>query len=50
VLLQQENDLSICFNELMLDLSRGDKYMKMYKQMKMYNDPSLNPELYKSKV
>jgi hypothetical protein len=50
ILLQQENDLSICFNELMLDLSLGDKYMKMYKQMKMYNDPSLNPELYKNKA
>ncbi|MGR3808937.1 DUF4254 domain-containing protein [Jiulongibacter sp. NS-SX5] len=48
VLLEQEKDLSIAFNELMLDLSRGDKYMKMYKQMKMYNDPSLNPELYKN--
>lgn len=49
ILLEQENDLSICYNELMLDLSRGQKYMKTYKQMKMYNDPSLNPQLYKNK-
>lgn len=47
VLLEQEHDLSVCFNELMLDLTDGKKYMKTYKQMKMYNDPSLNPELYK---
>ncbi|UBM58525.1 DUF4254 domain-containing protein [Marinilongibacter aquaticus] len=46
VLLEQEKDLSICFNELMLDLSTGKKYMKTYRQMKMYNDPTLNPELY----
>jgi hypothetical protein len=47
-LTEQEHDLAVAFNELMLDLSKGNKYMKMYKQMKMYNDPSLNPELYKN--
>lgn len=50
VLIEQETDLSIAFNELMLDLSTGQKYMKTYKQMKMYNDPSLNPELYNNKA
>lgn len=50
VLIEQETDLSIAFNELMLDLTAGDKYMKTYKQMKMYNDPSLNPELYNNKA
>jgi len=31
---------------LLNDIANGDKYMKVYKQMKMYNDPGLNPVLY----
>jgi hypothetical protein len=43
----QEEDLNLCFDELIEDLKSGKKYMKLYKQMKMYNDPKLNPVLYK---
>ncbi len=47
VLLQQRNDLSSAIDELLNDLSKGRKYVKVYKQMKMYNDDDLNPMLYK---
>lgn len=46
VLLEQRTDLSTAIEELLADIESGDKYMKVYKQMKMYNDPSLNPVLY----
>ncbi|RZK38993.1 MAG: DUF4254 domain-containing protein [Pedobacter sp.] len=46
VLLNQRADLSISIDELLEDIKQGKKYMKVYKQMKMYNDPSLNPILY----
>ncbi|GAB3947093.1 DUF4254 domain-containing protein [Spirosoma harenae] len=46
ILLEQEHDLATCFDELLEDIQRGDRYMKVYRQMKMYNDPSLNPVLY----
>jgi hypothetical protein len=46
-LLLQRDDLSTSINELLADIEAGKKYMKVYKQMKMYNDPSLNPVLYK---
>ncbi|WP_326494310.1 DUF4254 domain-containing protein [Sphingobacterium sp. UT-1RO-CII-1] len=46
ILLQQRNDLSQSIEELLQDLQSGQKIMKVYKQMKMYNDPSLNPVLY----
>ncbi|MNN78867.1 hypothetical protein D3C81_1954620 [compost metagenome] len=48
VLLEQRKDLSQSIDELMTAIASGDKYMKVYKQMKMYNDPSLNPVLYSS--
>lgn len=47
ILLEQRKDLSQSIDELLSDIQNGDKYMKVYKQMKMYNDPSLNPVLYK---
>jgi hypothetical protein len=47
VLLEQRVDLSKSIDELIADIEAGNKYMKVYKQMKMYNDPSLNPVLYK---
>ncbi|WP_316800713.1 DUF4254 domain-containing protein [Pedobacter frigidisoli] len=47
VLLSQREDLSTSIDELLADIEAGKKYMKVYKQMKMYNDPSLNPVLYK---
>ena len=46
VLLEQEEDLARCFDELLDDIRAGDRYMKVYRQMKMYNDPTLNPVLY----
>lgn len=46
ILLKQRNDLSQAIDDLLNDIANGDKYMKVYKQMKMYNDPSLNPVLY----
>jgi len=47
ILLAQRDDLSTSIDELLADIEKGKKYMKVYKQMKMYNDPSLNPVLYK---
>jgi len=49
ILLEQRSDLSSAINDLLEDLSKGKKYMKVYKQMKMYNDDELNPMLYKKK-
>lgn len=48
-LLEQQRDLSTAIEELMDDIAAGRKYMKTYKQMKMYNDPLLNPVLYGQK-
>ena len=45
VLLEQRVDLSTAVDTLLTDLQNGDKYMKVYKQMKMYNDDELNPVL-----
>jgi len=45
----QKGDLSVCLTELMNDLLKGTKYFKVYRQMKMYNDPNLNPVLYGKK-
>lgn len=47
VLLTQRKDLNGAIDELLADIEAGRKYMKLYKQMKMYNDPALNPVLYK---
>lgn len=45
VLLEQRVDLSTAINQLLEDIEAGKKYMKVYKQMKMYNDDELNPVL-----
>ncbi|MEN8816212.1 MAG: DUF4254 domain-containing protein [Nonlabens sp.] len=45
ILLEQRVDLSTALDQLLEDISNGDKYMKVYKQMKMYNDDELNPVL-----
>lgn len=45
VLLEQREDLCTAIDDLLLDFKNGDKYMKVYKQMKMYNDDNLNPVL-----
>lgn len=47
VLLEQQNDLSSAIDQLLKDIQNGDKYMKVYKQMKMYNDEEMNPVLRK---
>lgn len=49
VLLEQKKDLSTAIDDLLADIENGDKYMKVYKQMKMYNDEELNPVLYQNK-
>lgn len=49
VLLEQKKDLSTAIDDLLADIESGDKYMKVYKQMKMYNDEELNPVLYQNK-
>jgi len=45
VLLEQRVDLSTAIDDMLKDIEAGDKYMKVYKQMKMYNDDELNPVL-----
>ena len=48
-LLEQKADLMQAIDDLLKELSTGQKKMKLYRQMKMYNDPSLNPMLYNKK-
>ena len=49
VLREQQKDLSTAIDQLLEDIAEGRKYMKVYRQMKMYNDPSTNPILYQKK-
>ena len=49
LLLEQQKDLSLAIDQLLEDIQEGRKYMKVYRQMKMYNDPSTNPVLYGKK-
>ncbi len=49
ILLEQQDDLTASFDQLLQDFSDGKKKIKVYRQMKMYNDDSLNPILYKNK-
>ena len=49
VLLEQQKDLSLAIDQLLEDIQEGRKYMKVYRQMKMYNDTSTNPVLYGKK-
>lgn len=49
ILLEQQRDLSLAIDNLLEEIEQGLKYMKVYKQMKMYNDPYLNPVLYSQK-
>ena len=49
ILLEQRIDLTTAIDQLLADIETGRKYMKVYKQMKMYNDPALNPVLYANK-
>lgn len=47
ILLEQRKDMSTCLDQLLEDIKSGSRYFKVYRQMKMYNDTSLNPALYK---
>lgn len=49
VLLEQRQDLSTAIDQLLDDIAAGRKFMKVYRQMKLYNDPSTNPALYAKK-
>ena len=49
ILLQQQVDLTTAIDTLLDDIAAGIKYMKVYRQMKMYNDADTNPVLYKGK-
>lgn len=49
VLLEQKKDMFTAIDDLLTDIENGDKFMKVYKQMKMYNDEELNPVLYQNK-
>lgn len=49
ILLEQKQDMQFAFDELIEDIRKGDRRFKVYRQMKMYNDASLNPMLYNQK-
>lgn len=49
VLLEQKQDMFTSISQLIEDIAKGEKFMKVYKQMKMYNDEELNPVLYQNK-
>lgn len=49
VLTEQRSDLTTAIDQLLDDIAAGRKYMKVYRQMKMYNDPATNPVLYAAK-
>ncbi len=49
ILLEQKTDLCTCYDEYIQDILNGSKYMKVYRQLKMYNDEELNPVLRKLK-
>lgn len=49
ILQEQNRDLTTAIDQLLTDIAAGRKYMKVYRQMKMYNDPATNPVLYGKK-
>ena len=49
ILEEQRSDLAQCFDDILRLRTSGEVYFKVYRQMKMYNDPNLNPSLYKNK-
>ena len=49
ILLEQKTDMQMAFDQLMEDILYGERKMKVYRQMKMYNDATLNPMLYQKK-
>ncbi|HET9487817.1 MAG TPA: DUF4254 domain-containing protein [Chryseosolibacter sp.] len=48
ILLEQKQDMKIAFDELTADIAEGKRKFKVYRQMKMYNDETLNPVLYEN--
>jgi hypothetical protein len=48
ILLEQKNDMQLAYDELLEDIGKGMRRFKVYRQMKMYNDKSLNPKLYEA--
>lgn len=49
ILMEQSADMAGCFDDLMDDVKNGKRRIKVYRQMKMYNDASMNPVLYSGK-
>jgi hypothetical protein len=49
-LIEQRGDLANCLDRLLAEAAAGTMYYKIYRQFKMYNDPALNPQLYKTKA
>ena len=49
-LMEQKSDMQLAYDELIDDIARGRRRFKVYRQMKMYNDPSLNPVLYQQQA
>jgi hypothetical protein len=50
ILLEQKKDMQLAYDELLEDIGNGTRRFKVYRQMKMYNDKSLNPKLYEAKA
>ena len=48
-LMEQKSDMQLAYDELIDDIARGKRRFKVYRQMKMYNDVTLNPMLYGTK-
>jgi hypothetical protein len=48
ILLEQRADLAHCLQELWRETLLGTRRFKLYRQLKMYNDPSLNPAIYRN--
>ena len=48
ILAEQQTDLTHCLEELLSEISSGKKRFKLYRQLKMYNDPNLNPQIYEN--
>lgn len=46
ILTEQRGDLAACLDDLWAQVRRGERHFKLYRQLKMYNDPELNPEVY----
>jgi hypothetical protein len=50
ILLEQRTDLAHCLDRLWSDLRTGQKRFRLYRQLKMYNDPTLNPSVYRAET